>query len=187
LRARGESVPLHRLHQDSRCRGGIPRRGTRRRFNGRKQLMVDTVPEAPPRTGAAKHSGAPEFNIVGKSPAHHDFVQKVKGTLMYAADWKLPGMLYGKVVRSQIACGTITAIDTSAAEELPGVIAVLTAKDVPHNQIVENASGGLGKLTVTQPVLASDRVRYSGEPIAVIAATEPEIDHKSADLIEIDY
>ena len=149
--------------------------------------MVDTVPEAPPRTGTAKHSSAPEFNIVGKSPAHHDFVQKVKGTLMYAADWKLPGMLYGKVVRSQIACGTITAIDTSAAEALPGVIAVLTAKDVPHNQIVENASGGLGELTVAQPVLADDRVRYSGEPIAVIAATEPEIADEAADLVVIDY
>jgi len=128
--------------------------------------MVDTVPEAPPRTGTAKHSSAPEFNIVGKSPAHHDFVQKVKGTLMYAADWKLPGMLYGKVVRSQIACGTITAIDTSAAEALPGVIAVLTAKDVPHNQIVENASGGLGELTERSPCwpMTASGIRVSRLP-----------------------
>src|SRR5699024_7034377 len=72
-------------------------------------------------------------------------------------------------------------------EALPGVIAVLTAKDVPHNQIVENASGGLGELTVAQPVLADDRVRYSGEPIAVIAATEPEIADEAADLVVIDY
>ncbi|MGH3643433.1 MAG: hypothetical protein ACRDUX_30935, partial [Mycobacterium sp.] len=100
------------------------------------------------------------FRIVGQSPAHHDFVNKVRGTLLYAADWSLPGMVHGKVIRSDVGPAKIVRIDTSAAERLEGVVAVLTAADIPHNAIVEHASGGLGELTIDQPVLAFDRVRY---------------------------
>jgi len=127
------------------------------------------------------------YNVVGTSPGHHDFVEKVRGTLMYAADWKLPGMLYGKVVRSEMASARITGVDVSQARQLDGVVAVLTAEDVPHNAIVEHASGGLGELTVEQPVLASDRVRYVGEPVAVIAAVDQETADEAADLVHIEY
>jgi len=127
------------------------------------------------------------FRVVGQSPAHHDFVNKVRGTLMYAADWSLPGMIHGKVVRSDQASARIVSIDTSAAERLEGVVCVLTAKDVPHNAIVEHASGGLGEVIVEQPVLARDRVRYVGEPIAVVAATDPETAAEAADLVEVVY
>ncbi|MEV5537142.1 xanthine dehydrogenase family protein molybdopterin-binding subunit [Saccharopolyspora shandongensis] len=128
-----------------------------------------------------------DFRVVGQSPAHHDFVNKVRGTLLYAADWSLPGMVHGKVVRSDTGPAKIVSIDTSAAERLEGVVAVLTAADVPHNAIVEHASGGLGELTVEQPVLAVDRVRYVGEPVAVVAATDPEIAAEAADLVEVVY
>lgn len=127
------------------------------------------------------------FRVVGQSPAHHDFINKVRGTLLYAADWSLPGMLHGKVVRSDHASARILSIDTSAAERLEGVECVLTAKDVPHNAIVEHASGGLGELTIEQPVLAVDRVRYVGEPIAVVAAVDAETAAEAADLVEIKY
>lgn len=127
------------------------------------------------------------FRVVGQSPAHHDFINKVRGTLLYAADWSLPGMLHGKIVRSDMASARIVRIDTSAAERLEGVEAVLTAADVPHNAVVEHASGGLGELTVEQPVLASDRVRYVGEPIAVVAAVDAETAAEAADLVEIEY
>lgn len=127
------------------------------------------------------------FRVVGHSPAHHDFVNKVRGTLLYAADWSLPGMVHGKVVRSDQASARILSIDTSAAERLEGVVAVLTAADVPHNRIVEHASGGLGELTVEQPILAFDRVRYVGEPVAIVAATDPETAAEAGDLIEITY
>ena len=70
----------------------------------------------------------------GSSPAHHDFVDKVKGALHYAADWRLPGMLHGRIVRSALPSARITGIDVSAARALPGVVAVLTAADVPSNQ-----------------------------------------------------
>jgi CO/xanthine dehydrogenase Mo-binding subunit len=127
------------------------------------------------------------YRVVGTSPAHHDFVDKVKGSLHYAADWQLPGMLHGRVVRSPVPSARITGIDTSAALALPGVAAVLTAADVPSNQIVELASGGLAELQVTMPVLAADRVRYMGEPVAVVAAATPQIAHEAAELVAVDY
>ena len=127
------------------------------------------------------------YNVVGTSPGHHDFVDKVRGTLLYAADWKLPGMLFGKVVRSEMASARVKSIDVSEARRLDGVITVLTAEDVPHNAIVEHASGGLGELTVEQPVLAQDVVRYVGEPLAVIAAVDQETADEAADLVQIEY
>jgi xanthine dehydrogenase molybdenum-binding subunit len=133
---------------------------------------------APPRTG---------WHVVGTSPAHHDFVDKVKGSLLYAADWQLPGLLYGRIVRSQLPSARITGVDVSQAKALPGVVAVLTAADVPVNQIVERASGGLAELEVTMPVLAADRVRYLGEPVAVVAATTQRAADEAADLVAVEY
>jgi CO/xanthine dehydrogenase Mo-binding subunit len=148
-------------------------------------------PSAPAEFDPDADSGPEErernFRVVGQSPAHHDFVNKVRGTLLYAPDWNLPGMIHGKVVRSDMAPAKIVRIDTSAAERLEGVVAVLTAADVPHNAIIEHASGGLGELTVEQPVLARDRVRYVGEPVAVVAAVDPETAAEAADLVEVEY
>ena len=127
------------------------------------------------------------YRVVGSSPAHHDFVDKVKGSLHYAADWQLPGMLYSRVVRSPLPSARITGLDVAAARALPGVAAVLTAADVPHNQIVERASGGLAELEVTMPVLAQDRVRYFGEAVAVVAAATQELADEAAELVSVDY
>ena len=135
----------------------------------------------PPRTATGR------YRVVGTSSAHHDFVDKVKGSLHYAADWRLPGMLHGRVVRSQVPSARITGIDVSAARALPGVAAVLTAADVPSNAIVEMASGGLAELEVTMPVLAADRVRYAGEPVAVVAAATRQIADAAAELVAVDY
>jgi CO/xanthine dehydrogenase Mo-binding subunit len=139
--------------------------------------MTDT--EAPARQEA--------FRVIGQSPAHHDFVDKVSGSLLYAADWQLPGMLHGSVVRAEVASARIAAMDTSAARALPGVVAVLTAADVPWNQVVERATGGLGELAVAMPVLAADRVRYQGEPIALVAAVSPQAAAEAAELVEVEY
>lgn len=147
--------------------------------------------EAPEDHGPDADSGPLDrernFAVIGQSPTHHDFVNKVRGTLLYAADWSVPGLVHGKLVRADTAPARIVSVDTSAAERLEGVVAVLTAADVPHNEVVEHASGGLGELTVGQPVLASDRVRYVGEPIAVVAAVDEETAAEAADLIEIIY
>jgi CO/xanthine dehydrogenase Mo-binding subunit len=130
---------------------------------------------------------AVRYRVVGSSTAHHDFVDKVKGSLHYAADWRLPGMLYGRIVRSQLPSARITAVHVSDARALPGVAAVLTAADVPSNSILERASGGLAELEVTMPVLAADRVRYLGEPVAVVAAVTQQIADAAAELVDIDY
>jgi len=130
---------------------------------------------------------AGRFRVVGTSPAHHDFVEKVKGSLHYAADWRLPGMLHGRIVRSPVPSARITGIDVRQARALPGVAAVLTAADVPSNAIVEMASGGLAELEVTMPVLAADRVRYAGEPVAVVAAATRQIADAAAELVAVDY
>jgi CO/xanthine dehydrogenase Mo-binding subunit len=148
--------------------------------------MTD-VTQAQKTPVADRAKAGTSFNVVGTSPGHHDFVDKVRGTLLYAADWMLPGMLYGKIVRSEMASARITGIDTSEALNLDGVITVLTAEDVPHNAIVEHASGGLGELTIEQPVLARERVRYVGEPVAVIAAVDQETADEAADLVHIEY
>jgi nicotinate dehydrogenase large molybdopterin subunit len=139
--------------------------------------MAET--EAPARQEA--------FRVVGQSPSHHDFVDKVEGSLLYAADWQLPGLLHGKVVRAEVPCARIAGMEVSAARALPGVVAVLTAADVPWNQVLERPTGGLGELAVAMPVLAADRVRYQGEPIALIAAVTAQIAEQAAELIDVEY
>ena len=141
----------------------------------------------PPPPAEERQLTGQRYRVVGQSPAHHDFVNKVKGALHYAADWRLPGMLHGRIVRSQLPSARITGIDVSAARALPGVVAVLTAADVPGNRIVEMASGGLAELEVSMPVLATDRVRYLGEPVAVVAAATQQIAAEAAELVSVDY
>jgi CO/xanthine dehydrogenase Mo-binding subunit len=126
------------------------------------------------------------FRMVGRSFPHRDFEQKVQGAMAYADDWHLPGMLYGKVVRAQVPCARIASIEASAAEEVPGVRAILTAADVPRNGITEDASG-LEIGTVIQPVLAFDRVRYQGEPVAIVAAQTPAAAEEAAELVLVEY
>jgi CO/xanthine dehydrogenase Mo-binding subunit len=127
------------------------------------------------------------YHVVGTSPAHHDFVDKVKGAMHYAADWQMPGMLHSRVVRSQTPSARIISIDVSEARALPGVVAVLTAEDVPNNRVVEMASGGLAELEVPMPVLASDRVRFMGEAVAVVAAVTQQIADEAAELVMVEY
>lgn len=123
---------------------------------------------------------------VDRSPVHADFVEKVKGELKYADDWALPGMLEGVVVRAGIPCGRITSIDTAAARAVPGVHAVLTAADVPQNGVAEDESG-LGIEAIVMPVLAADRVRYDGEPVALVAADTRWAAVQAAELVEVEY
>ncbi len=117
---------------------------------------------------------------------HRDFVEKVAGTLRYADDWGFPGMLHGVVVRAQTPSARIVKVDVSAARAVRGVHAVLTGADIPHNAIHDEASG-LGVDAIVQPVLAEDRVRYDGEPIAVVAAETPQAAEEAAGLVELDY
>lgn len=123
---------------------------------------------------------------VGRSTTDGEFRDKIEGSLAYAADQYESGMLYGKVIRSILASAEIRSVDVSEALEVPGVITVLTADDVPHNVMSEEASG-LGMNVIQTPVLASDKVRYTGEPIAIVAAESPYAAEEAAELVFVDY
>src|SRR5262247_3956703 len=113
------------------------------------------------------------YRVIGTSPPRPDAWEKVRGRPIYAGDLALPGMLHGRIVRSPYASARIARIDTAAAAALPGVAAVLTHRDVPRNELRMELPGRMAEATAgavraTQPVLASDRVRFQGEPVAAI-------------------
>lgn len=106
-----------------------------------------------------------------------DGPEKVVGRAAYGPDLVRPGMLHARLLRSLVPHGRILAIDTSAAARLPGVRAVLTAADVPDVRF--------GGLINDVPLLARDKVRYQGEPIAVVAAISPEVAAEALSLIDV--
>ena len=117
-----------------------------------------------------------EFKYVGHSVARVDGLEKVTGKAKFVGDLAVPGMLYGKILRSTFPHARIRSIDASQAEALPGVVAVLTAADIADLNPIYNG----------RPVIAIDKVRYIGEPVAAVAAEElataEEADRKSTRL-----
>jgi CO/xanthine dehydrogenase Mo-binding subunit len=107
-----------------------------------------------------------------------DGVQKATGEARYTADLTLPGMVAARLVTADVPCGRISAIDTSAALALPGVLAVLTHRDVP--KVLH------GYHVADRPLFASDAVRFDGEIVAAIAALTPEIADRAAELVELE-
>ncbi len=103
--------------------------------------------------------------MIGKSRPRVDGVAKVSGGAVYADDLRLPGMLVGKMLRSPHAHARIVRIDTTAAEQVPGVKAVATGRDLPET---------FGILPVSQDEypLALHKVRYIGDPVAAVAAVD---------------
>ena len=128
------------------------------------------IPEATTRQGLG----------VGASALRPDGNLKVTGEFAYSSDLWLEGMVWATTVRSPHASARIVSIDISAALTVPGVAAVLTHEDVPGAKTY-------GMKVADQPVLAIDRVRYQGEPVALIAADHPETARRAADLIVVDY
>jgi CO/xanthine dehydrogenase Mo-binding subunit len=110
----------------------------------------------------------------------HDAVPKVTGEFAYASDLEVAGMLWGRTVRSPHPHARVLAIDVSEALRLPGVHAILTHEDVPGKKTY-------GLEFADQPVLALDRVRYSGEPVAIVAAEEPEQARRAAAAVRVEY
>ena len=119
----------------------------------------------------------PAFRQIGTRPPRPDGVDKVTGRARYGADYTLPGMVWGRVLRSPHAHARILGIDASAALALPGVIAVVTAEDflaAPQGDVAsgesEIASGDLSR-----NVMAREKVLYHGHAVAAVAATTPRI------------
>ena len=117
---------------------------------------------------------------VGERVARADAIPKTTGEFEFASDQNVPGMLWGHTLRSTHAHARLTEVDISAALALPGVHAVLTHADVPGRKTY-------GLEFPDQPVLAIDRVRFYGEPIAVVAAEHPEQARRAAAAIRVQY
>ncbi len=117
---------------------------------------------------------------VGASPLRPDGTLKVTGEYAFSSDLWMKGMLWGTTVRSPHPHARIRSIDVSKAAAMPGVWVVLTHQDVPGDNV-------FGLEVADQPVLASDRVRYKGEPVAIVAADHPETARRAAAAVVVDY
>ena len=121
---------------------------------------------------------------VGKSVSMLDSVARVTGTVPYAANLKLPDMLIGKVFRSPVPHARVTNLDISGAKQIPGVVAIVTAADFAEDGKPELM---FGSSINDQSTVAGDRIRYIGEPVAVIAAETAAIAEHALELIELEY
>jgi CO/xanthine dehydrogenase Mo-binding subunit len=121
-----------------------------------------------------------ELGRVGEIVPRADGVPKVSGQFAYSSDLQAAGMLWGHTLRSPHAHARILGIDISGAVGMPGVHAVLTHEDVPGEK-------RYGLEFQDQPVLAVDRVRYFGEPVALVAAEHPEQARRASEKIVVDY
>ncbi|MEW5976787.1 MAG: xanthine dehydrogenase family protein molybdopterin-binding subunit [Acidobacteriota bacterium] len=131
-----------------------------------------------------------DYKVIGTRPVRHDGVDKVTGRAIYGADVQLPGMLYGKVLRSPHAHARIKAIRTQKAEALEGVRAVVTAADLPSPEGRSANLGDLGEVPLpylSRNVLADKKVLYHGHAVAAVAATTPHVAEEALELIEVDY
>ena len=114
---------------------------------------------------------------IGQPIPRYEGLGNVTGTTTYVDDISMPGMLYIKVLRSPVHKGTIRKLDVSAAENMPGVAGVITARDVPGQNTYHAAD---------QPVLAAESVRYKGERIAAVAAVDEDTAMEAIEKIKLD-
>ena len=130
-----------------------------------------------------------EYNVVGKRPVRPDGVDKVTGRARYGADTNQTGTLQAKVLRSPYPHARIRSIDTSKAEALPGVRAVVTAKDLAISSLSKEELGGeyTGLKFASDHILASDKVLYKGHPVAAVAAVNAHVAESALALIQVDY
>ena len=119
-----------------------------------------------------------KYSYVGKGVSRIDAFEKVTGTAQYTADLKLPGMLYTKLLKSPHAHARIIRIDTSEAEKLLGVRAILTGKEVPYK---------FGIYMQDKEILAQEKVHHVGEPVVAVAADTEEIAEQAVKLIKVEY
>src|SRR5690349_8666262 len=134
----------------------------------------------------AMRSGAPDMGIVGKSVSRLEDAPLVTGRGRFAADIAFPHMLHMRVVRSSHAHGRIVTIDAAAARSAPGVVAVWTFADIAEIPPIDFRLTRIeGLVAYRQTILASERVRYVGDPVAVVFATDPYLAEDAADLVEV--
>ena len=129
------------------------------------------------------------FKWVGTRPVRPDGVPKVTGAAKFGADYHLPGMLYGRVLRSPHAHARIRSIDTSRAAALPGVKAVMTGADLPDHpfEYVGPERLAVNFWHVTRNIMAREKVLYEGHAVAAVAAISASIANRALALVDVDY
>jgi 4-hydroxybenzoyl-CoA reductase subunit alpha len=131
--------------------------------------------------GAKKLSEGGEHVVVGARLPRKDSLEKVTGRAQYADDIKLPNMLYAKILTSPLAHARVVKIDTSRAEALPGVKAVLTGKDVTDTLY------GISPARYDEYVLAKEKVCHVGDEVAAVAAVDEATCNEALELIDVEY
>ena len=125
---------------------------------------------------------------IGRRTIRPDGADKVTGRAAYAADTTMPGMIWGKVLRSPHPHARILGIDTSKAERLPGVKAVITARDVVHFPVETPVPLGIQDMRwISRNVMAREKALFHGHPVAAVAATTEAIAAEACALIEVTY
>jgi CO/xanthine dehydrogenase Mo-binding subunit len=123
---------------------------------------------------------AHRYHVVGHAERRSDGEDKVTGKAIYTVDVRLPGMAYGKILRSPYAHARLLRVDASKAEKLPGVHAVVTRADQARLRM-------FGAAYKDQTIVAVDKVRYAGDPVAAVAAVDEATAEEALTLIEVDY
>ena len=127
-------------------------------------------------------------NWIGQRTIRPDGTEKVTGSAQYAADFTMPGMVWGKVLRSPHAHALIKKIDTSKAESMKGVLAVMTGDDLPMLPLDKPLPTGPNDIRwIARGCMAREKILYVGHPVAAVAATSQSIADAALGLIEVEY
>ena len=121
------------------------------------------------------------YTSAGTSAHRVDSIEKVTGRAIYTSDVQLPGMAFAKILRSPVAHARLTKVDASNAKQLPGVIATLTRDDI------QQFNFKYGATYKDQSIVAVDKVRYVGDPVAAVLAEDAAIAEQALELIEVEY
>jgi len=132
-----------------------------------------------------RSAGNVQFSQVGKPLPRTDAAGKVFGKTPFAGDYVMPGMLHMRVVRADIASARLVRLDVEKARALDGVVCILTGSDLPDRTAATDIPGQTGqkRLDTGQQILVKERVRYFGEPLALVAATTRDIADRAHDLV----
>src|SRR5216117_482851 len=164
--ARGQPLPLHRVHEDPG-----------RRRAGRLADRGSTMSDDPRRSSEGKH----EFTVIGQPLPKIDAWAKVIGETKYADDLFLPRMAYGRLLRSPHGHARVGRVDTTRARALPGVYAVITGADLPRVRF------GILPVSQDEEALCTEKVRMVGDAVAAVAAVDEETADRACRLIDVDY
>jgi CO/xanthine dehydrogenase Mo-binding subunit len=121
------------------------------------------------------------FSVAGKEVRRVDAIEKVTGKALYTGDLQLPGMAYAKILRSPVAHARLVKVDASKAQQVTGVIATLTRDDI------KQFNYKYGATYKDQSIVAVDKVRYVGDPVAAVLAEDPALAEEALELIEVEY